>query len=83
MADEQKPQVIARWWNGHWGGMAKRDIKLTRETDGTLLLRWWGRDVDQQRTFPADQQAEATTWVLGLIDRDGGGGWIDLTAVSQ
>jgi hypothetical protein len=79
MADHAFPQVIGRWWNGHWGTMRKRDISLTREPDGTLTVRWWDcrGDIGSQ-TFTAEQYAEADVLRRWLITQDGGD-WVDLT----
>jgi hypothetical protein len=85
MADEQKPQVKGRWWNGQWGTMARRDIRLTHNPDGTALLEWWSGDdrLGGTRTYPAEQRYMGLIHAHELIDRDGGDGWVDLTAVSQ
>jgi hypothetical protein len=79
MADYEKPQVIGRWWNGHWGTMARRDIRLTRQIDGTLLLEWWGDKglIDDRKTYPAGS-TQALLDAHALIDKDGGDGWKDM-----
>jgi hypothetical protein len=80
----QQRRTIGRWWNGTWGRLARRDIRLTREPDGTLLLEWWSGDdtLGGSRRYPAAEEAEAVAAVVRLIE-EAGGQWRDLTEASQ
>jgi hypothetical protein len=84
MAEQPKREVIGRWWNGSWGRPARRDIKLTREADGSLLLEWWSGDdtLGGTRQYPAEEEAKAVRDVLRLIET-AGGQWTDLTKAVQ
>src|SRR5262245_7776770 len=75
-------ELRARWWNGRWGRLARRDIWLkhdqvwrveARKGDGDAKI--WSHD------YPTEHEARAA--IAAMMKRTGGPGeWQDLTKIT-
>jgi hypothetical protein len=68
-------EVIARWWNGIWGRLARRDIWLVRQTTWRVVARRGDVETGRVRHWDYDTEAEARVMINRLMSIDGPGQW--------
>jgi hypothetical protein len=67
--------VLERWWNGHWGSMARRDIWLSRTTTWTVTARRGNAEKDAVLRWTFDNEEQARAMVARLQKADPSGSW--------
>src|SRR5262245_13790914 len=66
-------ELTAWWWNGRWGKLARRDVKVFRMADGLVDVEAWdGRQEGRCRSWPSLTPEVATELTTDLMsDSDG------------
>jgi hypothetical protein len=67
--------LLGRWWNGHWGRLARRDIWLSRTTTWQVTARRGDPQHGQVLRFEFDDEQQARAMVARLQDADPTGRW--------
>ena len=71
-------ELVGRWWNGHWGRMARRDIWLSRAGGDWHVRARDGAGGGREVHYDFDREYEARAMVERLIAA-APGGWKDIT----
>lgn len=67
--------LLGRWWNGHWGRLARRDIWLSRTVQWQVTARRGNSEVGQVLRWEFDDETAARTMVARLQAAPGSGSW--------
>lgn len=67
--------VVGKWWNGRWGRLARRDIRLSVRWEVEALS---GGADGRAKRWEFDDEVKARSWVEHLMGT-GGDGWKDVT----
>jgi hypothetical protein len=62
--------VVEHWWNGSWGGLFRRDVRLQISDGGIWQL--WVRSGRNDRTFDYRSESDARTELALLLDPEEG-----------
>ena len=71
-------EIRGRWWNRHWGRIARRDIWLTVEPERWVVRGRQGGDDGPEVKYDCRNEGEARAMVKRLMDA-APGDWRDLT----
>ena len=67
--------VAARWWNGIWGRLGRRDVWLTRQVRWKVVARAGDSETGRVLRWEFDTEPEALAMVQRLLAADAGGSW--------
>ncbi|MFF0172929.1 hypothetical protein [Micromonospora profundi] len=67
--------VVARWWNGIWGRLGRRDVWLVREVRWKVTARAGDSESGRVLRWEFDTEDEALAMVKRLLAADAGGQW--------
>ncbi|MGW3890457.1 hypothetical protein ACWD69_17350 [Micromonospora chokoriensis] len=67
--------VAARWWNGIWGRLGRRDVWLVREVRWKVTARAGDGETGRVLRWEFDTEGEAVAMVKRLLAADAGGQW--------
>lgn len=65
-------ELVARWWNGTWGRLTRRDVWLAREVRWHVVARAGDTETGQVLRWEFDSEDEARHMVQRLVQADGG-----------
>jgi hypothetical protein len=60
-------ELVGRWWNSHWGRLARRDIWLTFDGNYWYVRARQGGDDGREVTYHYDREDQAQVMVDRLI----------------
>jgi hypothetical protein len=73
--------LVAPWWNGRWGRLGRRDIRLRRRTIWEVEARHGETDDGKSQRWEFTNDDDALTMVNRLM-ASGPDEWKDLTGMS-
>ena len=73
--------IIGKWWNGRWGRLARRDVRLIKHTTWQVDALEGGAE-GKVKTWTFDTEEAARAMVDRLL-ATGGDGWRDITPDGQ
>ncbi|MEV1147109.1 hypothetical protein [Micromonospora sp. NPDC049799] len=65
-------ELVARWWNGTWGRLTRRDVWLAREVRWHVVARAGDSETGKVLRWEFDNEDEARQMVRRLVQADGG-----------
>jgi hypothetical protein len=72
--------LVRWWWNGRWGHLARKDVKIYREGDGYLVEVIEGGAEGRHRAWPSLPSEEtALELAINLMSGSGSNGWKEMT----
>ncbi|WP_200216795.1 hypothetical protein [Micromonospora coerulea] len=71
-------ELVARWWNGTWGRLTRRDVWLAREVRWHVVARTGDPETGNVLRWEFDNEAEARQMVKRPVQA-GGGQWREQT----
>ena len=69
------PDLVQRWWNGRWGRLARRDVRLTHQQRWTVEALDGGAE-GKVKTWTFDSEDQARELVTRLLAV--GDGWREI-----
>jgi hypothetical protein len=79
--DARVEKVAGRWWNGRWGRLARRDVRLVCASVWRVEALTGGAE-GKSKVWEFANEAEARAMVNRLLET-GGDGWRDLTPAPE
>nr|WP_239542992.1 hypothetical protein [Micromonospora terminaliae] len=64
--------MVARWWNGTWGRLTRRDVWLAREVRWHVVARAGDSEAGNVLRWEFDTEEDARQMVKRLVQADGG-----------
>ncbi|MFF0654943.1 hypothetical protein [Micromonospora tulbaghiae] len=65
-------ELVARWWNGTWGRLTRRDVWLAREIRWHVVARAGDSETGKVLRWEFDTEDEARQMVRRLVQAEGG-----------
>ncbi|GGR87326.1 hypothetical protein GCM10010169_34450 [Micromonospora fulviviridis] len=68
-------EVVRRWWNGVWGRLTRRDVRLVRQTRWTVMARAGDTESGNVLRWEFGSEPQALEMVDRLLRADTAGQW--------